>query len=119
MEVYFIESFENEAIQNFKYAEDWEVVDKDKVVKHIKKPSNKFDYPKVYTELGYKPMGFYKGHEIFIESTADIEQDEDLKHFKFPTDGFDSDDEEDETDLLDGFIVPDEEGNCLHRRHHK
>ena len=111
LEVYFIESFENEANGKiFKYAEDWEVVDKDKVVQHTKKPSNKFDYPKVYTELGYKPMGFYKGHEIFIESTADIEQDEDLKHFKFPTDGFDSDDEEDETDSLDGFIVPDEEG---------
>ena len=51
LEVYFIESFENEANGKiFKYAEDWEVVNKDKVVEHTKKPTNKFDYPKVYNQ---------------------------------------------------------------------
>jgi hypothetical protein len=111
LEVYFIESFQNEANGKiFKYSEEWEVVRRDEVVEHTKKPSNKFDYLKLYTKLGYKPMGFYKGHEIFIDSKIDIEKDKDLKNFKFPTDGFDSDDEEDDTDSLDGFIVPDEEG---------
>ena len=114
LEVYFIEPFEGEANGKvFKYAEDWETVERNCVVEHTKKPVNKFDIVRVYTDLGYRPMGEHKGHEIFIKSEVDIEEDEDLKHFQFPTDGFDSEDD-DETDSLDGFIVPDEEGEAFH-----
>lgn len=112
LEVYFIRSWSTEANGKiYKYSEEWDVIDPSTVVEHKEKPQDKFDYPKVYTELGFRPMGEYKNEEIFIKSTVDIEQDEDLKKFKFPTDGFDDDDgEESETDSLDGFIVPDEEG---------
>ena len=54
-------------------------------------------------------MGEHKGEEIFIKADADIENDEDLKTFQFPTDGFDADDEQPNEYVFDGFVVPDEE----------
>ena len=110
LEVYFIEPFEGEANGKvYKYGNDWETVTRNEVVEHTERPTNKFDILKVYTKLGYKPMGEHKGHEIFIKADVDIETDDDLKTFQFPTDGFDSEPEGD-GDSLDGFIIPDEEG---------
>ena len=96
----------------FKYdaSNEWETVCKNTVVKHVEKPKDKFDYPKAYMELGLKPMGEHKGEEIFILKEVDIEKDEDLKTFQFPTCGFDGDDEGGTEYLFDGWCIPDEEG---------
>lgn len=110
LEVYFIVPFEGEANGKiFRYAEEWEEVDKEYVKEHIERPM-RHEHVKTLIKLGYRPMGEHKGEEIFIPSDVDIEDDDDLKAFQFPTDGFDSD-SDDETDSLDGFIVPDREGS--------
>lgn len=112
LEVNFIRSWESEANGKvFKYdaSDEWEEVSTEDVTKHVEKPKDKFDYPKLFIELGLKPMGEHKGEEIFIKSDADIEKDEDLKKFQFPTEGFDVDDEEANEYVFDDFVVPDEE----------
>ena len=85
LEVSFIRPRESEANKIFKYdaSNEWEEISKEAVTKHVEKPKDKFDYPKVFIELGLKPMGEHKGEEIFIKADADIETDEDLKKFQF------------------------------------
>jgi hypothetical protein len=111
LEVNFIRPWMSEAngkVYKYDASDEWETIIRNSVVQHVEKPVDKFDYPKVYMELGLKPMGEHKGEEIFIDKDADIEKDEDLKTFQFPTDGFDDDDEANEYEF-DGFVVPDEE----------
>lgn len=88
----------------YAYADEWEVVERSQVVTHKEKPVDKFDYPKMYMELGFRPLD----GELFIKVDADVENDEDLKHFELPTDCIDIE-SEDEEEVFD-FIVPDEEG---------
>jgi len=116
LEVNFIRPWQTEANGKiFKYdaSNEWEEISKDAVETHVEKPKDKFDYPKVYLELGLKCMGEHKGEMIFIKKDADIEKDEDLKTFQFPTDGFDADDESTNEYVFDGFVVPDEEGEAF------
>jgi hypothetical protein len=112
LEVNYIRPWQSEANGKiFKYdaSDEWEEISTDDVTKHVEKPKDKLDYYKVYLELGLKAMGMHKGEEIFILKDADIENDEDLKKFQFPTDGFNADDEEANEYVYDGFVVPDEE----------
>ena len=116
LEVSFIRPWSSEAngkIYKYDESDAWEVVIRSTVVQHVEKPKDKYDYPKVFFELGLKPMGEHKGEEIFIKNDVDIEKDEDLKKFQFPTDGFDADDEEANEYVFDGFVVPDEEGEAF------
>ena len=113
LEVSFIRPWHSEAngkIYKYDASDEWEVVERNTVVQHVEKPPDKYDYPKVFLELGLKAMGEHKGEEIFISKDIDIEKDEDLKNFQFPTDGFDGDDEDANEYVYDGFVVPDDEG---------
>jgi len=112
LEVSFIRPWQSEAngkILKYDASDEWETIARNTVVQHVEKPVDKFDYPKVFMELGLKAMGEHKNEEIFIHKDADIEKDEDLKAFQFPTDGFDADDDEEDNYVFDGFVVPDEE----------
>lgn len=111
LEVYFIVPNMSKANGKiFEYAENWEVVHKNEVTEHIKKPTDKFDYPKVYMSLGYRPMD----GEMFIKADANIEDDEDLKTYEFPTNCIEFEDgDDDEYDYTDGFVVKDEDGEAF------
>lgn len=112
LEVNFIRPWKTEAngkVYKYDASNEWEEISKNTVEKHVEKPKDKFDYPKVFLQLGLKAMGEHKGEEIFIEQNADIENDEDLRNFQFPTDGFDADDEELDEYVFDDFVVPDDE----------
>jgi hypothetical protein len=105
LEVFFIVSNLRKANGKiFEYADDWETIEKSQVVKHVKKPSNKFDYPKCYKEIGFKPWD-----GVIFTRTDAAEDDEDLKTFQFPTNCIESESEDDEEDMSD-FIVPDDQG---------
>ena len=113
LEVNFIRPWLSEAngkILKYDASDEWEEVSQDAVSTHVEKPKDKFDYPKVFLQLGLKAMGEHKGEEIFIKKDVDIEKDNDLKIFQFPTEGFDEDDESIDEYVFDGFVVPDEEG---------
>lgn len=116
LEVNYIRPWETEAngkVYKYDASDEWEELDKKEVLKHVEKPVDKFDYPKVFLELGLKPMGEHKGEEIFILKDADIEKDEDLKKFQFPTDAFDADDDESNEYLFDDWCIPDEDGEAF------
>jgi len=93
----------------YHYQEKWVVIEPSIVQQHFPKPSCKGKLLETYRKLGFRPMT----EDIFIRADIDIELDEDLKQFQFPTDTIDSDAESLETDSLDGFIVPDEEGEAF------
>lgn len=114
LEVYFIIQTGECNGKIYKYAVDWEVVTKNTVTQHIKKPKTHSDILQVLANVGFKPMGEVDGEEIFIKIDTDIETDEDLKTYQFPTENADSDDEEEsDFDSLDGFIVRDEDGEAF------
>lgn len=116
LEVNFIRPWLTEAngkILKYDASDEWEEISQDAVSKHVEKPKDKFDYPKLFLELGLKAMGEHKGEEIFIKKEADIETDEDLKKFQFPTHGFNDDDEVIDEYVFDDFVVPDEEGEAF------
>lgn len=85
------------------YRDDWDTISKDSVTKHIEIVDKK-KYPEYYKQLGFKVMT----EKLFIRSNMDIEKDEDLKKFPFPTDCIDNE-QEDDYDYTDDFIVKDGE----------
>jgi hypothetical protein len=85
------------------YKNEWDTIPKKCVEKHIDVKRKK-DYVSYYKELGFRPMT----EKLFIRTDADIEKDEDLKKFAFPTDCIDTE-EQDEYDFNDGFTVQDGE----------
>lgn len=85
------------------YKEDWDTIPKSCIEKHVRIIDKK-KYPEYYNELGFRVMT----EKLFIRSDMDIEKDEDLKQYPFPTNCID-DEEEDEYDYEDGFIVKDGE----------
>ena len=111
LEVYFLVANNSKANGKiYEYAQEWEVVHRNEVIKHVEKPVDKFDYPKVYLSLGFRPMD----GEIFIKSDANIEEDEDLKKYEFPTNCIEIEDEtSDDYDYTDGFVVKDEDGEAF------
>jgi len=112
LEVSFIRPWTTEAngkVLKYDASDEWETVSRSSIVQHVEKPTDKNDYLKVFLELGLKAMGEHKNEEIFIHKDADIENDEDLKTFQFPTDAFDGDDEEANEYEFDDFVVPDDE----------
>ena len=62
------------------YRDDWDTIPKDSVSKHIE-IVDKRKYPEYYKQLGFKVMT----EKLFIRSDMDIEKDEDLKKYPFPT----------------------------------
>lgn len=92
----------------YHYQENWVTIDPSMVQQHFPKP-DKAKVLETYRQLGFRPMT----EDIFVRADVDIEADDDLKHFQFPTDTIDVDDYESETDSLDGFIVPDEDGEAF------
>lgn len=111
LEVYFLVPNSKKANGKiYEYAEEWELVCKNDVVKHIDKPVDKFDYPKLYMSLGFRPMD----GDIFIKADANIEEDEDLKSYEFPTNCIELEEEDaDEYDYTDGFVIKDEDGEAF------
>lgn len=112
LEVNFIRSWASEAngkVYKYDESNEWEEIERSTVERHVEQPKDKFDYPKTYIDLGFKCMGEHKGEMIFINKDVDIENDEDLKKFQFPTDGYDDDNDEEDDYIFDGFVVPDEE----------
>ena len=89
------------------YRDDWDTIPKDSVSKHIEIVDKK-KYPEYYKQLGFKVMT----EKLFIRSDMDIEKDEDLKKFPFPTDCIDNE-EEDDYDYTDDFIVKDEDAEAF------
>ena len=102
LEVYFIVPTENPKL--FKYADEWEVVSWDEVTRHVKRPKNKFDYPKCYKEIGFKAYT----EDIFVPIA--YKDDEDVLN-ELPTDCIETDEEEYE-DMSD-FIVADKDGEAF------
>lgn len=106
LEVYFIVSNKSKANGKiYEYNEEWEVVKKVDVLKHVPRPLDKFKYPQCYREIGFKVWDGI----IFTRVEDDEELDEDLKKFTFPTDCIEYESEDEDVDMSD-FIVPDEEG---------
>ncbi len=89
------------------YKNDWDTVPKSDIVKHIDVKNYKL-YPKYYKMMGFKAWD----GEIFTRLDMDIEKDEDLKNYPFPT-GCDSEEDDDEYDYNDGFLVRDEEAEAF------
>lgn len=84
------------------YKEEWDTIKKVDVVKHVIIKDKKL-YPKYYKEMGFKAWD----GKIFTRTDIDIEKDEDLKTFQFPT-GCDTEDEEDDYEY-DDWCVKDAE----------
>ena len=89
------------------YKEDWDTIPKSVVETHIKIEDKK-KYPDYYKQLGFKVMT----ENLFIRLDVDIENDEDLKNYQFPTHCIE-DDKEDDYDYTDGFIVKDENAEAF------
>lgn len=103
VEVYFLVPDKTKAKGKvWVYKKDWDTILKSDITKHVKIKDKK-KYPTYYREMGFKAWD----GEIFTRTDVDIEKDEDLKTYPFPT-GCDTDEEEDEYEF-DGFVVPDEE----------
>jgi hypothetical protein len=99
LEVYFIVPTDNKKI--FAYAEEWEVINQTDVTLHVKRPKNKFDYPKCYRQIGFKAYT----EDIFVP--VEYVDDADVLN-ELPTDCIETDDEEYE-DMSD-FILDDKDG---------
>ena len=83
------------------YKNNWDTILKSDIIKHIE-IKDKNLYPKYYKQMGFKAWD----GEIFTRTDVDIEQDNDLRNYPFPT-GCDTEDDEDDYDYEDGFIVKD------------
>jgi len=83
LEVYFIEPNPSKANGKvYEYCDDWEVLPKSGVSKHVCIPKNKMNYPKCYRAIGLRVWDGV----IFTLWSSNEETDEDLKNFEFPTD---------------------------------
>ena len=103
VEVYFLVPDQTKANGKiWVYKNDWDLINKSDITKHIE-VKHKREYPRLWRQLGFKAWD----GEIFTRTDIDIETDEDLKSYPFPT-GCDTDDEVGEYEY-DGFVVPDKE----------
>lgn len=104
VEVYFLVPDKTKANGKiWVYKEDWDLIEKSDIIKHIE-IKDKRKYPSYYREMGFKAWD----GEIFTRTDVDIESDEDLKRYPFPT-GCDTDDDDAQEYEYDGFVVEDKE----------
>jgi len=106
LEVYFIEPNPSKANGKvYEYCDDWEVLPKSGVSKHVCIPKNKMNYPKCYRAIGLRVWDGV----IFTLWSSNEETDEDLKNFEFPTDCIDVDSSDDDEEDMSDIIAPDAE----------
>lgn len=90
------------------YREDWDTIPKKSVETHIK-IIDKTKYPEYYKQLGFKAFT----ENLFVQKHIDLEKDEDLKNYHFPTNCIESDDDDNDYDFTDGFVVKDTDGEAF------
>jgi len=101
LEVYYI----NRSPTNrwvWQYDKNWDTVSKKSVSEHI--PLEKEKAVQCYKELGFRPLT----EDTFVKLDDDIPDTAVI-----PTGEFDESEEESDTDSLDDFIIPDEEGEAF------
>jgi hypothetical protein len=107
IEVYFLVPDQSKANGKvWVYKSEWDTIYKTDVAVHVEVKDRK-KYPQYYRQLGFKAWD----GEIFTRTDVDIETDEDLKAYPFPT-GCDTDTECDDY-MFDGFVIPDNEDDAF------